>query len=248
MCSGRGKEPSVTSDPDEIRSNIERAQQNLSADVDALAQKVSPPRIVERQVQRTRSTMTNLKDRIMGSAGEQASAAGAGMSSSVASARDTVMENASSATGTVMETASSARDTAMEKAASAADAVSSVPDAARQRTRGNPLVAGLVAFGAGWLLSSLLPATGPEQQMASQVKDLATEKGRPVADQLSQAGQQVGQELRESAQQRAEVVKETAAGAVSAVTDEAQSRASDVAGHAQQAGTRVGQRAKPGGS
>ncbi len=212
----------MTSDPDEIRSSIERTQQNLSADVDALAQKVSPPRIVERQVQRTRSTMTNLKDRIMGSAGDQAPATGTGMGSSVSSARDTVLENASSA-----------RDTVMERASSAADAASSVPDAARQRTRGNPLVAGLVAFGAGWLLSSLLPATGPEQQVASQVKDLATEKGRPVVEQLSQAGQ----ELRESAQQRAGVVRETAADAASAV-----------AGHAQQAGTRVSEQARPGGS
>lgn len=232
----------MTSDPDEIRSNIERTQQNLSADVDALAQKVSPPRIVERQVQRTRSTMTNLKDTIMGSAGDQAPAMrtgtlGTGMSSSVSSARGTVMENASSA-----------RETVREKASSAADAASSVPDAARQRTRGNPLAAGLVAFGAGWLLSSLLPATGPEQQVASQVKDLATEKGRPVAEQLGQAGQQMGQELRESARQRAGVVRETAADAASAVTDEAQARASDVAGHAQQAGTRVSEQARPGGS
>jgi cell division septum initiation protein DivIVA len=234
----------MTSDPDEIRSNIERAQQNLSADVDALAQKVSPPRIVERQVQRTRSTMTSLKDRIMGSAGEQASAMGAGMSSSASSARDTVMENASSARDTVMENASSARDAVIEKTSSAADAASSVPQVARQRTRGNPLVAGLVAFGAGWLLSSLLPATEPEQQVASQVKDLATEKGRPVAEQLSQAGQQ----LRESAQQRAEAVRETAASAASTVTDEAQSRASDVAGHAQQAATRVSEQARPVGS
>lgn len=227
----------MTSDPDEIRGNIERTQQNLSADVDALAEKVSPPRIVGRQVQRTRSTMTNLKDRIMGSAGDQGSAIGTGMSSSVSSARDTVLENASSA-----------RDTVMEKASSAADAVSSVPDAARQRTRGNPLVAGLVAFGAGWLLSSLLPTTGPEQQVASQVKDLATEKGRPVMEQLSQAGQQVGQELRESAQQRAEVVRETAADAASTVTDEAQASASDVADHARQAGTRVSEQAGPSGS
>ncbi len=230
----------MTSDHDEIRSNIERTQQNLSADVDALAQKVSPPRIVERQVQRTRTTMTNLKDRIMGSAGEHAPAMGtgamsAGLSSSASSARDAVMENASSA-----------REAVLEKASSAADAASAVPDAARQRARGNPLAAGLVAFGAGWLLSSLLPATGPEQQAASQVKDLAVEKGRPVAEQLSQAGQRAGQELRESARQRAEVVKETAAGAASAVTDEAQSRASDMAGHAQQAGAVVGERAKPG--
>ena len=41
----------MTSDPDEIRSNFEQTQHNLSADVDALTEKVSPPRIMERRVQ-----------------------------------------------------------------------------------------------------------------------------------------------------------------------------------------------------
>ena len=82
---------------------------------------------------------------------------------------------------------------------------------------------------------SLLPASEPEQQVASQVKDFATEQGRPVAEQLGEAGQQAAQELKESAQQRAETVKETAADAASTVTGEAQSAASDVTDQAQQA-------------
>jgi hypothetical protein len=36
----------MTSNPDQIRGNIEQTQKNLSADVDALAEKVSPSRIV----------------------------------------------------------------------------------------------------------------------------------------------------------------------------------------------------------
>lgn len=216
----------MTSDPDQIRGDIEQTQQNLSADVDALAEKVSPPRIVERQVQRTRWTIANLKDRIMGSTAEHASAMG----------------------GTVSSSAASAKDVLTAQASSAADRVGSAPEMARQRTRGNPLAAGLIAFGAGWLVSSLLPATGPEQQVASQMKHLATEKGRPVARQLSQAGQEIGQELRESAQQRAETIRKTAASGASTVTGEAQSRAADVAGHAQQAGTRVTEQAGPAAS
>jgi cell division septum initiation protein DivIVA len=216
----------MTSDPDQIRGDIEQTQQNLSADVDALAEKVSPPRIVERQVQRTRWTITNLKDRIMGGTAERVS----GMS------------------GTVSSSASSAKDTLTAKASSTADMAGSAPEMARQRTRGNPLAAGLIAFGAGWLVSSLLPATEPEQRVASQVKDLATEKGRPVAQQLSQVGQEVGQDLRESAQQRAEVIRETAASGASTVTSEAQSRAAEVADHAQEAGTRVTEQARPGAS
>lgn len=216
----------MTSDPDEIRGNIEQTQQALSADVDALTDKVSPPKIMERRVQQTRSAVTSVKDKIMGGTAEQTSSMG----------------------GTVNSTASSAKDTLASTASSAADVASSAPEMARRRTQGNPLAAGLIAFGAGWLISSLLPATEPEQQVASQVKDLATEKGRPVVQQLSQAGQQVAQELGESAQQKAQSVKETATDAASTVADEAQTRAGDVTDRAQEARGRVTEQAGPGGS
>jgi hypothetical protein len=216
----------MTSDPDEIRGNIEQTQKNLSADVDALAGKVSPSRIVERRDEQTRSAMTSVKDRIMGSAAE----------------------TTSTVSGTASSAAASAKDTLAAKASSAADMASSAPEQARQRARGNPLAAGLVAFGAGWLLSSLLPATEPEQQAAAQVKDLAMEKGRPVAQDLGQAGQEAAQNLRESAQQRAQSVKETATDAASTVAGEAQSQVSDVTSHAQEARNRVTEQAGPGSS
>jgi cell division septum initiation protein DivIVA len=216
----------MTSDPDQIRENIEQTQQNLSADVDALTEKVSPAKIAERRVQRVRSAMTSVKEKIMGSGPQQVSSLG----------------------GTVSSSASSAKDTVTATASSAADMAGSAPELARERTRGNPLAAGLIAFGAGWLIASLLPATEPEQQMASQVKDMATEKGRPVTQQLGQAGQEAAQQLKESVQQRAQSVKETAASAASTVTDQAQSHASDVTEHAQEARTRVTDQARPDGS
>ncbi len=218
----------MTSDPDQIRGDIELTQQNLSADVDALTEKVSPPRIVERRVQRTRSAVTNFKDRIMGGTSEQTSNLSGTVSSSASSAKDSV-------TGA----ASSAKDSVAGAASSAADAAGSAPDLARQRTRGNPLAAGLIAFGAGWLVASLLPATDAEQQVAGQVKDVAADKGAPVVQQLKEVGQDAAQDLKESAQQRAQSVKETATDAASTVRDDAQSRASDVTDHAQDARGRV---------
>ena len=118
----------------------------------------------------------------------------------------------------------------------------------RRRTEGNPLAAGLIAFGAGWLLASLIPASEPEQQAASQVKDFATEQGRPVAQQLGEAGQQAAQQLRESAQERVEYVKDTATDAASTVASEAHSAASDVKGQAQEATGRVSDQPRPSGS
>jgi nucleotide-binding universal stress UspA family protein len=113
-------------------------------------------------------------------------------------------------------------------------------------TRGNPLAAGLIAFGAGWLVSSLLPASEREQQAAAQLKDLAAEKGAPAVQQLGQAGQEAAQELRESAQQRVQSVKETAADAASTVAGEAQSQAADVTSHAQDAKGKVTEQVSPG--
>jgi uncharacterized protein DUF3618 len=214
----------MSTDPDQIRSEIDQTQRELSADVDALTEKVSPPRIMERRVRRTRVAMTNVRDRIMGSTSDAYQSAG------------------STASGTrqaVSDRASAARDTASDMASSAVDTVRSAPDTVRRRATGNPLAAGLIAFGAGWLLSSLLPASEPEQQVATQVKDFAVEQGRPVARQLGEAGQQAAQDLRESAQQRAESVKQTASDAASTVKDEAQSAASDVKGQTQESASRV---------
>jgi len=231
----------MSTDPDQIRSEIDQTQRELSADVDALTEKVSPPRIMERRVRRTRVAMTNVKDRIMGSTSDAYQTAG----STTSGTRQAVSDRASSARDTASGMASSARDTASDVASSAADTVRSAPETVRRRARGNPLAAGLIAFGAGWLLSSLLPASEPEQQVATQIKDFAAEQGRPVARELSQAGQQAAGELRESAQQRAEAVKQTAADAASTVKEETQAAASDVKGQAQESAGRVRDQAGP---
>jgi phage-related protein len=203
----------MTNDPDQIREDIYQTQRELSADVDALSEKLSPPRIVERRVRRTRASMTNMKDKIMGSTASGAS-----------STRDTVSS-----------TASSARDAMSSTASSAAGTLSSVPDTVRRRTEGNPLAVGVIAFGAGWLVSSLLPVTSAEQQVATQVKDAAAEHARPVADQLGEAAQQAKEQLREPVRQAADSVKSAASGAASTVSEETQSAAGDVAGRTQQA-------------
>jgi hypothetical protein len=222
----------MSTDPDQIRSEIDQTQRELSADVDALTEKLSPQRMVERRVRRSRTAITNVKDRIMGSTSDAYQTAGSA---------------ASGVGGSVGARASAARDTVAGTASSAVDTVRSAPDTARRSTQGNPLAAGLIAFGAGWLLSALLPASEPEQQVASQVKDFAVEQGRPVAEQLGQTGQQAAQELKESAQQRAETVKETATDAASTVTGEAQSAASDVSGQAQQSAGRVREKGRSQG-
>ena len=70
---------------------------------------------------------------------------------------------ASSAASSVSDAASSAASTVSDAASSAAAAVQDAPQVARRQAQGNPLAAGLIAFGAGWLVSSLAPASRAEQ-------------------------------------------------------------------------------------
>jgi len=104
------------------------------------------------------------------------------------------------------------------------EAASAVPAKTRSGTRGNPVAAGLIAFGAGWLLGSLLPASDAEQQAATALKD----KAQPLTDHVTQAAKDVVSNLQEPAQQAVQEVRSTASDAAGTVKDEAQSSASDL--------------------
>ncbi|WP_410606747.1 DUF3618 domain-containing protein [Amycolatopsis sp. lyj-109] len=193
-------------EPERLRREIESTQRNLSTDVNALTEKVTPGRIVERRIGRMRSAVGSARDRVMGTASDQASTAGDKVGSVASAAGD--------------------------KVSSAADAVGEAPESIRRGTQGNPLAAGLIAFGAGWLVSSLLPASEPERRLAGQATDLAREHVAPVAQH---AAEELKENLREPAQQAAESVKSEAAEAASTVKDEARSATGDVTDRAQEA-------------
>src|SRR5437899_2903318 len=133
------------STPQEIQAEIDRTRASLSQDVDRLTDKVSPSKVVGRRVDSIKGTATSVRDRVMGTA---------------SSAGDSV----SSAGGSISSAASSVGDVA-----------SSAPQMARHRAQGNPFAAGIVAFGVGMLVSSLLPASQKEQELASAAQDKATE-------------------------------------------------------------------------
>ena len=181
----------MTTDPDLIRDRIERTRDELSADVNALSEKVSPGKAVGRRVDRTRNAMASFKDRIMGTTGN---------------AMSTASDTAGSAVSTTAERVSSA-------ASSTADTIGSMPRTVQRRTEGNPLAAGLIAFGVGWLVASVLPASRREQELAAQATDKLGEQLQPVAEQLQQAASESKENLREPAQQAVESVRSTASDA-----------------------------------
>ena len=134
----------TSSDPEVIRRQIEDTRRELSYDVDALNEKVNPARVVDRRVSAAKGRITNLKEKVMGSAHDTTTSA-QGM--------------ASNAAGSVQGAASSAAGSVQDAASTAVEAVQQAPDTVIRQTQGNPLAAGLIAFGVGWLVSSLMPAS-----------------------------------------------------------------------------------------
>ncbi|QHE67078.1 MULTISPECIES: DUF3618 domain-containing protein [unclassified Rhodococcus (in: high G+C Gram-positive bacteria)] len=139
------------------------------------------------------------------------------MTSAVGGVRDRVMGSAQDAGSSLADAQSSA-----------ADAAQSAPRAVRQHTQGNPLAAGLIAFGAGLLVASMLPASEREQEAALAVK----EKAEPLTQELTDVAKDAAQNLKEPAQNATQAVKETVTEAADTVKAEGTSAAQDVQGRA----------------
>lgn len=193
-------------DPDQLKRDIERTRQSLTQDVDALADKTSPSRVASRQVDKAKSGLTSIKESVMGKASDARHSTSAGMHS----AGSGVSGTASSAVQGVSGTATS------------------VIDGSRQQARGNPMAAGLIAFGVGWLASSLIPATAKEEQLASKAMDKAQEYKEPVLEKAKEVASEVKEEVAPQAQQAVESVKQTAQESAQTVKGEATSGAQQV--------------------
>jgi len=185
-------------DPDQIRADIERTRNSLSADVDTLAEKVDPRSVAKRSTDRLRDRATSARTAVMGSASSRSTPSGS-----------------DSTVGSLQNAAASA------------------PESALRRTQGNPMAAGVVAFGLGWLASSLLPSTRAEQQAADHLQEQAQQLKQPVTDHAKSVAQEMGENLREPAQQAAEWVRSTAQEGVESVQGQAQTSKQAVSDQAQ---------------
>lgn len=177
----------MSNDPEEIRRQIEATRAELSQDVNALGEKVSPTEIAKRQKEKLWGTISSVKETVMGSADSATSSAGQALSS-------------------------------------AGDAAAQVPGTVVDKTRGNPMAAGVIAFGVGLLVSSLIPASKPETRAAAAIK----EQAQPLVEEVTSAAKEIAGNLQEPAQEAAQSVKYTAQDAVATVKDEGGSAVGDV--------------------
>lgn len=106
-----------------------------------------------------------------------------------------------------------------------------------RRTQGNPLAAGVIAFGAGLLTASPLPGSEPEQRAVG--KAVGAEAFEPAKDAARDSAQRLKDEAAGTARAAADEVKETASDAARTTRDQARERADDVGERAREAGGSV---------
>jgi hypothetical protein len=131
----------------------------------------------------------------------------------------------------VMGAADSAKSKLQDAGSNSSGSATDAANRAVGKAKGNPLAVGLIAFGAGWLLSSLVPTSDREEELAGELKDQAA----PLVDQVKEQAKDAGSRLGDAAKEHAADLKDTAQDAAQTVKDEAQSSASDVKDSAQSA-------------
>jgi hypothetical protein len=170
----------------------------MSETIDAIADRASPRRMVRRRGERVANGWRSVRQRVMG--------------------------RAESAYGAAGGRAGRLPDAAKEAVGTVASAAEAVPAKVREETEGNPIAVGIVAFGAGLLVASLLPPSEAEERAAARLRA----KAGPLQDELADRGRQVVDDVRSAAQEGVEQVKGTASDAATTVKEEVTSSAEKV--------------------
>jgi len=200
---------------DELRRDLDQDRANLTNDLQAIGDRVSPGRMVDRRKAATRQRFADVRERVMGSAEHMQSRAGS--------------------------TAGDMRDTASGAMSSVTGAVREAPERAERMVEGNPLGAGIAAFGLGLVIATLMPETATEQRLVAKVEpklqDAASQVGsaaQEVVEAVKPAATEAVGELKDEAKQAANQLKEQGRGAVSETTNQAKETAQDMRTQVQQ--------------
>lgn len=223
---------------EELRSEIDQRRDDLTRDFEAIGDKVSPSRIMERKTDAVKSRFRNVKESVMGKADDLGSHTQGKVVDLRGQASDTAQGLRSSAqdlAGGVTQGAGDLVHSAGDVAHNAGEQVAQVPQILKDEARGNPLAAGLVAFGIGLLAASVLPESRKEKQLARQIQPQLEDAARTAAE----TGKEMIEDFKPIAQDSAEHLQESAKYAVQNVTEQAKGGASDVAQDAKGAATAV---------
>jgi uncharacterized protein YjbJ (UPF0337 family) len=184
----------MAEEPDRIKEEIRSTRSDLARNVDALADRTIPTRVAQRRWSSMKEKVRGVSNTVMGTA------------------TDTLQDNTQQATGKAGEVAGAVTDT-----------VQRAPDAVTRQTRGNPIAAGVIAFGVGLLTASLIPTTEVEKRAGQQLRENAGGLAEPV----SESAQQLKGDLTGSVREAADRVRESARDAAQTTAEEARSSARD---------------------
>jgi len=166
--------------------------------LEAIGDRLSPERIIERRKAAVGQGFRRVKDTVMGSPDYE----------------EPMPQRMRERTGEMMHTAT--------------DAVRSAPSAVADQARGNPIAVGIVAFGAGVLLATVMP----KSEMESRVLEEAQPQMQNAMSELKEAGRDIASDAQEHARAAGEEIKGAGSEAASHVKDQAQASAEQVKGTA----------------
>jgi gas vesicle protein len=202
---------------EELRHDIESTRSDLGETLQAIGDRVSPARMMERRKNRVLYSIHNVRDRVMGTASDTGRA--------------------------ITDTGRAITDTA----SGAVDTLTGTPDALRHQAQGSPLVAGAIAFGVGVLAASLAKPSGVERQAADQLmakaeplKDELKHTGQEMAEHLKQPAQEAVSAVKEAASEGTQAVSQSASDVVASSKDAAKDAAGTIrAGAAENSADRL---------
>ena len=214
----------MAQDTDELRARLDEQRAEISGTVEQIENRIMPGRIMARRRDRVRRTMTDWKDAIFGNDEPQYAWDTFGTSQYAGSQ----YRGGSGYDGSQEGLVHRAGDAASSAVDSARESLHAAPERMRRQARGNPMAAGAVALGAGWLIGSLMPKTEEEQIMARRLEPALAN----AASTVKSEGQSIASELQEPAREAMDRVKQTGQEAASELKDDAREAASTVRSNA----------------
>jgi ElaB/YqjD/DUF883 family membrane-anchored ribosome-binding protein len=190
----------MSDSPEEIRADIERTRRELGGDVDALADKVTPSKIVHRQTDKVRGAAGSIRDRVMGAADD---------------VRSSVSDTGSSAAGGVAH----AKDAAVAKAEGNPLAVGLIA-----------FGVGLLAASLIPASTKEKQVASDLKEQAQPLVDAATDAAKEVGQNLKEPAQDAAAAVKDAASGAVDSVKSEAGSAADEVKGQAQQARDDVAG------------------
>jgi gas vesicle protein len=142
---------------EDLRARLAAERSDVGHDLDAIGDRLSPGRMMQRRRAAVGRRAADMKERVMG----------------VASEAKTSMQDAAGA--------------ATAPAEALSDNIREIPEAARRTAEGNPLAVGLVAFGAGLVIAALLPETRRETELAEKLQPALEETAGTLGQTVQQS-------------------------------------------------------------